>query len=204
MAAGYREKNKEKRNEGTRLWRKNNPEKAKASVKGWKDANPDRIAEIMREWRAANPDKLKGYDEKRRSTAKGRIDASIRAGIIKSIRRGSKGGKRRFEILGYTVLDLMEHLEKRFLPGMTWDNYGEWHIDHIVPLAAHNYETPDDIDFKRAWALSNLQPLWAIDNMKKGDSLTAPFQPSLALALKGNLPIAANDNVKKDEKEEAA
>ncbi|OKP79784.1 hypothetical protein BTE77_06750 [Ensifer adhaerens] len=69
----------------------------------------------------------------------------------------------------------MIHLEAQFTDGMTWDNYGEWHVDHIIPLAAHNYETTDDIDFKRAWAMSNLQPLWAIDNHRKRDRiLTTP------------------------------
>ena len=187
MEAGYRENNKEKRNEHSRSWRKNNPVKAKASVENWRVENPGRYEEIMKEWRAANPDKLKEYDIKRRSTAKGKIDASIRAGIAKGIKRLSKGGKRREEILGYTILDLMAHLEKLFLPGMTWENYGEWHVDHKIPLAVFNYETPFDIDFQRAWALSNLQPLWAIDNLKKRAKLTKPFQPSLLLR-------PANDN----------
>jgi hypothetical protein len=71
---------------------------------------------------------------------------------------------------------------------MSWENYGEWQIDHIIPLAAFNYETPFDMDFQRAWSLSNLQPLWALENMSKGDKLSKPFQPSLALS------IAANDN----------
>ncbi|MNL66254.1 hypothetical protein D3C87_1906890 [compost metagenome] len=50
---------------------------------------------------------------------------------------------------------------------MTWSNYGDWHIDHKFPLATHSYETPDCEGFKSAWALSNLQPLWAEDNRKK-------------------------------------
>ena len=79
----------------------------------------------------------------------------------------------------------MAHLEVRFQPGMSWDNYGEWHIDHIVPLAAFNYETPDDLDFGRAWALENLQPLWAKENIRKWCRLERPFQPSLRLTMGG-------------------
>lgn len=72
---------------------------------------------------------------------------------------------------------------------MTWENYGPvWHIDHEVPLAVHNYRTPEDIDFKRAWAMTNLKPLWGKDNMSKGAKLSAPFQPSFAFA-------PANDNI---------
>lgn len=53
---------------------------------------------------------------------------------------------------------------------MSWENYGRdgWHIDHRVPLAAFKFNTPDDPDFKVAWALTNLQPMWATDNFSKG------------------------------------
>jgi 5-methylcytosine-specific restriction endonuclease McrA len=64
---------------------------------------------------------------------------------------------------------------------MSFDNYGEWHVDHKIPLSAHNYETPDDEDFKRAWALKNLQPMWGPENISKGAKLDKEFQPSLAL-----------------------
>ncbi len=87
------------------------------------------------------------------------------------------------ELLDFSIEELRAHLEKLFLPGMNWSNHSRngWHIDHIIPLAAHNYETPDDIDFKRAWALSNLRPLWAKENISKGAKLSTPFQPSLLL-----------------------
>jgi len=82
--------------------------------------------------------------------------------------------------LGYLVKDLKNHLESKFKPGMTWENYGLWHIDHIVPL---KYKKEDgnyywsqssmrdiqSIEFKQAWSLNNLQPLWAKDNIKKGN-----------------------------------
>jgi hypothetical protein len=73
---------------------------------------------------------------------------------------------------------------------MTWENYGEWHVDHIVPVSAHNFETTEDIDFKKCWDLSNLQPLWATDNMRKNAKLLKPFQPSFAMA------EPTNDNAK--------
>jgi 5-methylcytosine-specific restriction endonuclease McrA len=64
---------------------------------------------------------------------------------------------------------------------MSWDNCNEWHIDHIIPKAAFNYEKPEDIDFKKCWALKNLQPLWAKENHEKKDKLLKPFQPSLQI-----------------------
>jgi hypothetical protein len=66
---------------------------------------------------------------------------------------------------------------------MTWDNYGEWHIDHIIPISAFNFNSPEDFDFKRCWALKNLRPIWAHDNLIKQARLSSPFQPGLAMAV---------------------
>ena len=81
--------------------------------------------------------------------------------------RGRKGGRRWQTILGYAVDDLMARLSARFKPGMTWENYGQWHVDHIVPKAAFAYTKETDAAFRACWALSNLQPLWATENMRK-------------------------------------
>lgn len=79
-----------------------------------------------------------------------------------------KDGKT-FILLGYSTKELLEHLESKFLDGMTWDNYGKWHVDHIRPDSSFQYKSTYDKDFKECWALSNLQPLWAKDNLKKGN-----------------------------------
>jgi 5-methylcytosine-specific restriction endonuclease McrA len=52
---------------------------------------------------------------------------------------------------------------------MTWDNYGEWEIDHVTPDSWFEYNSYDDLDFKKSWALDNLQPLWKNDNLHKGN-----------------------------------
>lgn len=78
-----------------------------------------------------------------------------------------KAGRSWREFVPYTLDDLMAHLERQFLPGMTWANRGEWHIDHIRPLCSFKFTTPDDAEFRAAWALSNLRPLWALDNIRK-------------------------------------
>jgi hypothetical protein len=65
----------------------------------------------------------------------------------------------------------MAHLEKQFTNGMTWENRNEWHIDHIIPQSLWKYETYDDREFKQCWALCNLQPLWAEDNLSKGNRI---------------------------------
>lgn len=73
--------------------------------------------------------------------------------------------------LGCSWAELRVHLECKFQPGMTWDNYGYrgWHVDHIIPLALFNLQDPEE--FKKACHYSNLQPLWAKDNLSKGDKI---------------------------------
>ena len=82
--------------------------------------------------------------------------------------RISKGGKT-FTLLGYSPMDLIRHIESQFTDGMSWDNRGEWHIDHIRPVASFNFDSTEHPDFKKCWALDNLQPLWATDNIRKSD-----------------------------------
>lgn len=82
-----------------------------------------------------------------------------------------KNSDRLYDLLGYTAKDLKEHLEKYFSEGMTWEkfNRGEIHIDHIIPKSHFNLKNKDDI--KICWALWNLQPLWAEDNIKKNNKI---------------------------------
>src|ERR1035437_4919131 len=74
---------------------------------------------------------------------------------LKRLDRKKKG--KTIDLLGYSALDLKLHLESLFTDGMSWYNYGEWHIDHKKPLSSFDKETPIHI----VNALSNLQPLWA-------------------------------------------
>ena len=64
---------------------------------------------------------------------------------------------------------------------MSWENYGDWHVDHKIPLKVFNFTEAEHVDFKKAWALKNLQPLWAKDNFEKNAKLTKHFQPSLLI-----------------------
>lgn len=96
-----------------------------------------------------------------------RFNARLASAIGKSL-RGHKPGRSWEAVVGYTLEDLMCHLERQFQPGMTWETYGKWHIDHRKPLASFAYVSTDDPEFRECWALSNLQPLWAEDNINKG------------------------------------
>ena len=74
------------------------------------------------------------------------------------------------ELLGCSKEELIEHLESQFSEGMTWENWSlnSWHIDHIRPVSSFDLSDPAQV--KECFHYSNLQPLWAIDNLKKSDS----------------------------------
>lgn len=83
-----------------------------------------------------------------------------------------KGNKREQtweSLVGYTLDDLIKHLESQFDTNMSWDNYGfyGWHIDHIIPKNQFKYSSPDDKQFKICWSLMNLRPLWCTDNWNR-------------------------------------
>jgi transposase len=80
-----------------------------------------------------------------------------------------------FFYLGYSSEELCAHLEKQFRDGMTWENYGKvWHIDHIKPDKLFNYSSVKDQEFRQCWSLSNLQPLFVEENLKKGSRYASP------------------------------
>jgi hypothetical protein len=175
---------RERTRESKRKWRKRNAERLSLWNKQWRKEHPAEVKEINRRWRLSHPENVKRHsinaNTKKLSTPHGRLANSLRCGIGFSL-KGNKNGLHWESLAGYTLEQLQKHLGKQFLPGMTWNNYGEWHVDHKIPIAAFNFEKPEDLDFKRCWALSNLQPLWATENMKKGSSTNKPFQPSLLL-----------------------
>lgn len=73
--------------------------------------------------------------------------------------------------VGWTVEELKTHLESKFQPGMSWDNYGRdgWHLDHKTPDSWFSYSSAEDEGFKQSWSLDNLQPLWEKDNCRKSN-----------------------------------
>lgn len=82
----------------------------------------------------------------------------------------NKNGRHVFNLLGYSCENLMEHLEALFKPGMTWANYGKhWHVDHKIPASWFKYDKVESEEFQKCWALSNLQPLEASQNVKKNN-----------------------------------
>lgn len=95
-----------------------------------------------------------------------RLTENFRSAISTSL-QGNKNGRHWENILGYTKQDLRFHLESQFQNGMTWDNYGQWHIDHKTPMSWFKFNSMEEDAFKKCWALENLQPKWAEENSSK-------------------------------------
>lgn len=106
------------------------------------------------------------HKRKRKTDVSYRLTSHMRTLIHRALGK-NKAGRSWREFVDYSLEELMSHLERQFLPGMTWENKGEWHIDHIIPRSSFEYDSPDDPEFKQAWALTNLRPIWAIDNIRK-------------------------------------
>jgi len=128
------------------------------------------------------PSKLKGiktgkpawnrseyFNNKEKTIIRNRMSRRMRHAL--SGRQLSKKWIHIFDLVGYTIGELITHLESKFVEGMNWDNMGEWHIDHIYPESKFNYNSTSDSSFIECWSLNNLQPLWAKDNLSKGSKV---------------------------------
>lgn len=119
--------------------------------------------------------KQKRAQDKRRSIIKNKISDNISLMVRQSLKRvsASKNGCHWETLVGYTIEKLKKHLESQFTEGMGWKNYGlyGWHIDHKKPISSFHFDSLKDREFKKCWALENLQPLWAKENLSKGAKL---------------------------------
>ena len=158
----YIKNNHEKTLESKRQWRINNQEQVKDYKKEYYHKNKDSILEYNREYK-------KGYHQRRLlSDRVYKVRDCIRNLIRCSIwKRGYTKRSRTQEILGIGYPEFKLYMERQFVTGMSWGNHGEWHIDHIIPLASAQSE--DDVI--RLNHYTNLQPLWAIDNIRKGSKI---------------------------------
>lgn len=106
--------------------------------------------------------------KKRRTDPAFRISVHVRGLIYRGIGK-KKAGKSWRTFVPYTLEELMRHIERQFTKGMSWEAHGrgEIHIDHIRPLSSFEFTSPDDQGFKDAWALTNLRPMWARENIQK-------------------------------------
>lgn len=141
--------------------------------KDWRRKNKERIAAYQKNHREEHKESYNArFRAYRRKNPKYALSHSIALSVWYSL-RDSKNRHHWEDLVGYILEDLVRHLEALFKEGMNWENYGAWHIDHKIPIAAFNFTKPEDTDFKRCWALANLQPLWKIENLKKSNKIAA-------------------------------
>jgi len=162
-------------------WQKNNPEKANKNNVKWQKNHPEWWKKYHNH--KNNPEYHRQYMKyKRKTDLKCNLNHKISRGIYKSL-KGNKQGRRWEKLVGYALNDLLKRLKRTMPKGYIWQDYlrGELHIDHIIPISVWNFNKPEHIDFKRCWALSNLQLLPAKDNLSKHNKITKPFQLALKI-----------------------
>ncbi len=139
-------------------WYMNNKEHANKVAKAYEVFNKEAVKERKR-----------NYMNKRRSEDLNfRLAANMRARVSRAITKGFKHSSLS-KYLGCTIEELKAYLAVKFESGMTWDNYGEWEIDHIYPLAKSNLIDPNV--FAKVCHYTNLQPLWKPENRAKKDKV---------------------------------
>lgn len=121
--------------------------------------------------RNANARERKYSTLRRRRNPKLRLDHRMGQMVYLAL-RAKKGGRRWEDLVNYKLADLVKHLERQFLKGMSWENIGEWHVDHIRPRSMFRYNDENCDEFKDCWAITNLRPLWAKDNLTKNAKRT--------------------------------
>lgn len=173
-AKKYREANKEKINERNKKYRQENKEKIREARKLYYQKNAEKVKAKSQKYREEHKDYYKNYDalyqnEKLANDPLFKFKRGVRHLIYLSfIRKGKTKSTRTENILGCTIEEFKEYIKGKFEEGMRFENYGEWHLDHVVPLSVAQTEE----DVIKLCHYSNFQPLWAIDNLKKGKKNT--------------------------------
>lgn len=171
---------KECRNAVNRNYRNNNKEQFKNNRKKNYIKNKEKILAQKSLYAAKHKKEKAEYDKIYRQKNKKRIQAlqkewskkSIKHRIISNLRRrlhhvlkGNVKSEKTLSLIGCSSEFLKEYIENKFQEGMSWENYGEWHIDHIKPCSL--FDLSDPKQQKECFNYTNLQPLWATDNLKK-------------------------------------
>lgn len=175
----YRESNKERIREIKQNWIKTNPdykknyyeknkERLKLESRVYYRKNKLKYNEQSSLWNKVNSEKRKEIIKKHKQKPEINLKEKIRHRVYLFLKgKNWEKNSKTSEIVGCSSQYLKEYLENQFKDGMTWDNHGKWHIDHIIPLSSAKTEE----EVYRLCHYTNLQPLWAKDNLKKGSKI---------------------------------
>lgn len=170
--------NKDRLIEASKAFYQKNVEAQRASGLERHYRNREKRLEQMRAYREANLEEINArrrpqgrasFRERYGVDLEFTLKHRLRALMWVTLTKGREGLRMR-EVLGYGTDELKAHLERQFVKGMTWGRFlaGEIHVDHIVPVAHFKIECVGSPAFKACWALSNLRPMWAKENLSKG------------------------------------
>ena len=163
----YKEANKE----GSKKYGQEHKEERKEYNKDYNQENTERIKIRAKKYNQEHREEYNEWQKERRKDPIIKLNCNISNAIRNSLKfKGiSKAGRHWEDLVGYTVQELKGHIEKLFLPGMTWDNHSMfgWHIDHIKQKCRFNIVEVGDSEFLECWSLKNLRPLWAKDNLSR-------------------------------------
>lgn len=185
----YYLKNKDKLVASMLLYRNKNKAELSSRRKQKYLANRDEILEKNKKWRVKNEEKYlecknkeyqknkQRYSEYGKAYLKRKLKDDSYFRFVHSLRTRLRIAIKKKYKIGSAVRDLgcsgeeaYNYIQSMFTDGMSWNNYGEWHIDHRIPLSSFNLQ--DREQFIKAVHYTNLQPLWALDNLRKNDKLT--------------------------------
>lgn len=149
-----------------REYQRAHPEKFRAYARAWAAANREKVAAMNRRYNAANPEKIR--ENSRKNYRRHPEENALRKAVSHMMRYTEcRKTSRSFQYVGCSAGFFRNHIESLFLPGMTWENWGEWHIDHIVPLSWWDLKNhPEHLCVASHY--SNLQPMWGKENIRKG------------------------------------
>ena len=166
------QKNKGKIIQYHKNWYQKNRERLLQQSKKYYQKNKQKALQRHKKYNKKNKERLLQYKgvwqkRQRKTNPRYRLDENMGSAISRSL-KGKKTGRPWESLVGYTLENLIEHLEKQFDSKMKWNNYGNyWTVDHIKPRSLFNYTSQNDLEFKQCWILENLQPLEKIENIKK-------------------------------------
>jgi hypothetical protein len=163
----YYLKHSEECKERTRDYYRKNPEAHKKAVALWESKHQEDVRRFNREWYRAHPEFSRAKNRKNWENPQLRFAQQLR-NYMRDKLNGVKKVDTTFSLTGCSVAELKKYLESKFLPGMAWENYGihGWHIDHIRPCSSFDLTDPEQQ--RICFHYTNLQPLWAADNIRKG------------------------------------
>jgi hypothetical protein len=154
-----------------RTYRKENKDKERLRKIEYYNNNREKVLNKSKEYHRLNKTKRNDYERNRENydvnfKLRKRLRSRIRCALI------NQSGVKAYssvELLGCSIKECREYLESLFLENMSWDNYGEWEIDHIIPC--DSFDLTKEEEQKRCFHFSNLQPLWWRDNRTKGNKV---------------------------------